>query len=55
MMAPMLGFYGVMSLAMLALGFVWFGLYAFHWRDIIPLQHCISALIFLSMLEVFVW
>mmetsp|Transcript_40522 Transcript_40522/g.114793 ORF Transcript_40522/g.114793 Transcript_40522/m.114793 type:complete len:526 (+) Transcript_40522:220-1797(+) len=55
MMVGNLRFYGYMSLAMLCLAFAWLVLYCYHWRDIIPLQHCISILIALCMTEASIW
>ncbi|KAK9846593.1 hypothetical protein WJX81_007332 [Elliptochloris bilobata] len=55
MMLPHTRFFGVMSLAYLALGAVWGGLYIWHWVEVFTLQHCISGVIALSMMEMSTW
>ena len=55
MMIPHTRFFGAMSLAYLALGAVWGGLYIWHWAEVFTLQHCISAVIVLSMMEMSTW
>eukprot|EP00191_Tetraselmis_sp_GSL018_P005499 CAMPEP_0177602268 /NCGR_PEP_ID=MMETSP0419_2-20121207/14763_1 /TAXON_ID=582737 /ORGANISM="Tetraselmis sp., Strain GSL018" /LENGTH=452 /DNA_ID=CAMNT_0019095711 /DNA_START=443 /DNA_END=1801 /DNA_ORIENTATION=- len=55
MMAANLHFFGAMSLASLFLGFAWLILYVRHWQSVIPLQHCITALISLTMMEFSTW
>lgn len=55
MMIPHTRFFGAMSLAYLALGAVWGGLYIWHWAEVFTLQHCISAVIALSMMEMSTW
>ncbi|KAJ7298235.1 hypothetical protein O6H91_Y008700 [Diphasiastrum complanatum] len=54
-MMPLVSFYGVMSLAYLILGAVWFYQYARFWRDILQLQNCITVVIALGMAEVALW
>ncbi|XP_002971001.2 transmembrane protein 87B [Selaginella moellendorffii] len=54
-MAPLLKFYGYMSLAYLVLGVIWFIQYARFWRDILQLQNCISVVIFLGHAEMALW
>jgi hypothetical protein len=55
MMAANMPFFGYMSIAFMTLGAVWLVLYCYNWRDVIPLQHCITALIFLGMMEMSTW
>eukprot|EP00270_Netrium_digitus_P002467 TRINITY_DN12799_c0_g1_i1.p1 TRINITY_DN12799_c0_g1~~TRINITY_DN12799_c0_g1_i1.p1 ORF type:complete len:534 (+),score=153.32 TRINITY_DN12799_c0_g1_i1:163-1764(+) len=55
MMAPFLSFYGIMSLAYLLLGLLWFLQYIRFWKDILQLQNCITAVIFLGMSEMATW
>lgn len=50
-MAPLMTFYGLMSLAYLLLGLVWFSQYARFWREILQLQNCITLVISLGMFE----
>ncbi|KAL3679855.1 hypothetical protein R1sor_022811 [Riccia sorocarpa] len=54
-MTPYLNFYGIMSLAYLILGLVWFVQYVRYWRDILQLQNCITAVIALGMCEMALW
>ncbi|BBN16605.1 hypothetical protein MPTK1_7g07760 [Marchantia polymorpha subsp. ruderalis] len=54
-MTPYLSFYGIMSLAYLALGLVWFIQYTRYWKDILQLQNCITAVIALGMSEMALW
>ena len=55
MMIPHTRFFGAMSLAYLALAAVWGGLYIWHWAEVFTLQHCISAVIALSLMEMSTW
>ncbi|KAJ4791664.1 Transmembrane protein 87A [Rhynchospora pubera] len=54
-MAPLMMFYGLMSLAFVALGAYWFYQYSLFWRDVMPLQNCITLVITLGMLETTLW
>ncbi|CAM8949869.1 unnamed protein product [Rhodiola kirilowii] len=54
-MAPLMNFYGFMSLAFLILGIFWFSQYARFWREVLPLQNCITLVITLGMLEMAFW
>ncbi|KAL2613211.1 hypothetical protein R1flu_024903 [Riccia fluitans] len=54
-MTPYLNFYGIMSLAYLILGLVWFVQYVRYWKDILQLQNCITAVIALGMCEMALW
>ncbi|XP_057976352.1 uncharacterized protein LOC131163693 [Malania oleifera] len=54
-MAPLMNFYGFMSLAFVILGIFWFSQYARFWREIIALQNCITVVITLGMLEMALW
>ena len=55
MMAPNLELFKWMSVAYGVLGVGWFLAYAFHWRNTMMLQHFISAVILLSLVEVTAW
>lgn len=54
-MAPLMNFYVFMSLAYLLLSAVWFFQYLRFRMDILPLQHCITAVILLGLLEMLFW
>ncbi|XP_009403989.2 uncharacterized protein LOC103987419 [Musa acuminata AAA Group] len=54
-MAPLMKFYFFMSMAYLALSFIWFAQYIRFWRDILPLQNCISLVIALGLFEMTLW
>ncbi|MBA0691192.1 hypothetical protein Goari_008833 [Gossypium aridum] len=54
-MAPLMNFYGFMSLAFVILGIFWFLQYARFWREVLPLQNCITLVITLGMLEMALW
>lgn len=54
-MAPLMTFYGLMSLAYLILGLVWFLRFSRYWRDIIQLHYHITAVIGLGMCEMSLW
>ncbi|XP_076890409.1 uncharacterized protein LOC143541473 [Bidens hawaiensis] len=54
-MAPLLNFYGFMSLAFLVLGIFWFSQYARFWKEVLHLQNCITLVITLGMLEMALW
>ncbi|XP_043725104.1 transmembrane protein 87B isoform X2 [Telopea speciosissima] len=54
-MAPMMTFYGIMSLAYLVLGLLWFLQFLRFWRDIIQLHYHITAVIALGMCEMALW
>ncbi|KAJ0981103.1 hypothetical protein J5N97_009358 [Dioscorea zingiberensis] len=54
-MAPLMNFYGFMSLAFVVLGIFWFSQYARFWREIMPLQNCITLVIALGMFEMTLW
>ncbi|KAK1263726.1 hypothetical protein QJS04_geneDACA013521 [Acorus gramineus] len=54
-MAPLMNFYGCMSLAFVILGLFWFYQYARFWREVLPLQNCVTAVIALGMLEMTLW
>lgn len=54
-MAPLMKFYGFMSLAFVLLGLFWFSQYARFWREVLPLQNCVTAVITLGMLEMSLW
>uniref|UniRef100_A0A7S3UDB9 GOST seven transmembrane domain-containing protein n=1 Tax=Picocystis salinarum TaxID=88271 RepID=A0A7S3UDB9_9CHLO len=55
MMAPNLPFFGVMSILYVALGAIWLLVYAINWKEVVMVQHCISAVILLGMVETMVW
>ncbi|AQL06837.1 Lung seven transmembrane receptor family protein [Zea mays] len=54
-MAPMMTFYGVMSLAYLALGLLWFIQFVRCWKDILQLHYHITTVIALGMCEMAFW
>lgn len=54
-MAPLMTFYGFMSLAYLVLGLIWFLRFVQFWKDIIQLHYHITAVIALGMCEMAVW
>ncbi|CAM8944944.1 unnamed protein product [Rhodiola kirilowii] len=54
-MAPFLKFYVFMSLVYVLLSVIWFFQYARFWRDILQLQHCITAVIALGLFEMSLW
>ncbi|XP_074294822.1 uncharacterized protein LOC141622719 [Silene latifolia] len=54
-MAPLVKFYGYMSLAFVILGIFWFSQYARFWKEVLPVQNCITLVITLGMLEMALW
>ncbi|KAL3639800.1 hypothetical protein CASFOL_014768 [Castilleja foliolosa] len=54
-MAPLMKFFGFMSLAFVLLGIFWFSQYARFWREVLPLQNCITLVITLGMFEMAFW
>ncbi|KAL3521319.1 hypothetical protein ACH5RR_019468 [Cinchona calisaya] len=54
-MAPLMTFYGLMSLAYLILGLFWFVRFVQYWKDIIHLHYHITAVIGLGMCEMALW
>ncbi|CAL9109479.1 unnamed protein product [Musa acuminata var. zebrina] len=54
-MAPLMKFYGFMSLAFVILGIFWFSQYVRFWREVLPLQNCITFVIALGMFEMTLW
>ncbi|EXC32299.1 Transmembrane protein 87A [Morus notabilis] len=54
-MAPLMKFYGFMSFAFVLLGIFWFSQYARFWREVLPLQNCITLVITLGMFEMALW
>ncbi|KAM7499457.1 hypothetical protein LguiA_023871 [Lonicera macranthoides] len=54
-MAPLMTFFGLMSLAYLVLGLVWFLRFVQYWKDIIQLHYHITAVIGLGMCEMALW
>ncbi|XP_074591328.1 uncharacterized protein LOC141847237 [Curcuma longa] len=54
-MAPLMYFYGFMSFAFVILGIFWFSQYVRFWREVLPLQNCITLVITLGMLEMALW
>eukprot|EP00252_Welwitschia_mirabilis_P026237 TRINITY_DN8517_c0_g1_i1.p1 TRINITY_DN8517_c0_g1~~TRINITY_DN8517_c0_g1_i1.p1 ORF type:complete len:517 (+),score=80.53 TRINITY_DN8517_c0_g1_i1:211-1761(+) len=53
--APLMTFYGFMSLAYLILGLIWFSQYVRFWKDVLQLQNCITLVIALGMFEMTLW
>ncbi|XAR66038.1 hypothetical protein NMG60_11012086 [Bertholletia excelsa] len=54
-MAPLMTFYGFMSLAYVVLGLMWFLRFLQHWKDVIQLHYQITAVIGLGMCEMALW
>ncbi|CAN6584448.1 unnamed protein product [Malus baccata var. baccata] len=54
-MAPLMKFYVFMALAYALLGIIWFTQYVRFWKDILQLQHCITAVIALGLFEMILW
>ncbi|KAL5992932.1 hypothetical protein ACLOJK_013851 [Asimina triloba] len=54
-MAPLMTFYVFMTLAYLLLSAIWFLQYVRFWRDILPLQNCITLVIVLGLFEMTLW
>ncbi|KAG2635252.1 hypothetical protein PVAP13_2NG339900 [Panicum virgatum] len=54
-MAPLKNFFGLMSFAFVILGIYWFYQYMKSWREVLPLQNCITLVITLGMLEMALW
>eukprot|EP00249_Psilotum_nudum_P019884 c27458_g1_i2 orf=544-2130(-) len=54
-MAPLMTFYGAMSIAYLLLGLAWLLQYCRFWKDILYLQNCITVVIALGMSEMALW
>lgn len=54
-MAPFLKFYVLMSLAYVLLSVIWFSQYVRFWKDVLQLQHCITVVIALGLLEMSLW
>ncbi|CAN1813039.1 Transmembrane protein 87A [Linum perenne] len=54
-MAPLRKFYVLMSVAYVLLSLIWFTQYLRFWKDILQLQHCITAVIALGLFEMVLW
>lgn len=54
-MAPMKIFYQFMSFAFVLLGLFWFYQYVRFWKEVFPLQNCITLVITLGMFEMTLW
>lgn len=54
-MAPLMKFYVFMSIAYAILCGVWVFQYVRHWNDVLLLQHCITSVIALGLLEMTFW
>ncbi|KAI9087176.1 hypothetical protein K1719_030811 [Acacia pycnantha] len=54
-MAPLKNFYIFMAAAYLCLSIIWFLQYLRFWKDILQLQHCITAIIVLGLFEMILW
>ncbi|KAI4331638.1 hypothetical protein MLD38_029808 [Melastoma candidum] len=54
-MAPLMVFFGIMSLAYLGLGLIWFLKFVQNWKDVIQLHYHITAVIALGMCEMALW
>ena len=55
MMLPHIKFFAAMSLLYITLGVAWAGAYARHWKEVFTLQHAISAIVALGMMEMSTW
>jgi hypothetical protein len=55
MMLPHIKFFAAMSLLYISLGVAWAGGYARHWKEVFTLQHAISAIVALGMMEMSTW
>ncbi len=55
MMQPHIKFFGIMSLTYLMVGICWAALYAKYWKEVFALQHCITAVVALGMMEMSTW
>lgn len=55
MMASYLPFFGCMSIAYMVAGLLWMLQYVNNWRDIMPLQNYITAVLALGMIEMATW
>jgi hypothetical protein len=55
MKTPLYVLFGIMSLAYLVLGLIWFVQYVRYWKEILQLQNCITAVIALGMCEMATW
>lgn len=55
MMQPHIKFFGVMSILYIVLGIAWAALYARHWTEVVTLQHCITVVVALGMMEMSTW
>ncbi|KAI6679021.1 hypothetical protein NL676_039817 [Syzygium grande] len=53
--APLMKFYGFMSFAFMVLGVLWFSQYARFWREVLPLQNCITLVISPGMFAMALW
>ncbi|XP_022748582.1 transmembrane protein 87B-like [Durio zibethinus] len=54
-MAPLMKFYVYIAIAYLLLSAIWFSQYMRFWKDILLLQHCITAIIGLGLFEMVLW
>ncbi|KAJ6818182.1 transmembrane protein 87B-like [Iris pallida] len=54
-MAPLMTFYTFMSIAYLLLSVLWFAQYIRFWKDILPIQNCITLVIALGLFEMTLW
>ncbi|XP_039172840.1 transmembrane protein 87B-like [Eucalyptus grandis] len=54
-MVPLMVVFGLMSLAYLVLGLIWFLKFVQHWKDVIQLHYHITAVIALGMCESALW
>ncbi|CAA2964531.1 transmembrane 87A [Olea europaea subsp. europaea] len=54
-MAPLMKFYVFMSIGYAILSLIWFFQYGRHWNDVLLLQHCITSVIALGLLEMTFW
>ena len=55
MKLPNIRFFGSMSLLYISLGIVWAGSYVRYWKEASTLQHCVTAVVALGMMEMSTW
>lgn len=55
MMYPNIKFFGFMSVSYIFLGVLWAALYGRHWKEVFMLQHCITSIVALGMMEMSTW
>ncbi|XP_073034416.1 LOW QUALITY PROTEIN: uncharacterized protein [Primulina eburnea] len=54
-MAPLMAFYVCMAITYAILSIIWFFQYVKYWKDVLVLQHCITSVVALGLLETTFW